>query len=84
MTFADVSTRDKDAVRALLKCFQNVGRNEHARAHQPDQPDARRILHSAYTREIGSCIGTPIARERYDFGVKLSGHVVSMKRSFMS
>lgn len=82
MTLSDVSTGNKDAVSSLFKGLENVRWSEHAGAHQPNQPDARRVLHSTNACQISPRIGAPVARESYDLGIKVLVHSYSTGQSY--
>jgi hypothetical protein len=83
MAFSDVSTGHKDAVGTLFKSLQNIRRNKHSRTHEADQANAGRVLHTPYPGKVRTGVGTPVAREGYDLGMKFLYHVNSRNRGFL-
>ena len=63
MTLFEVSAADKYSVCAIQKTVQDERGLYPPRAHHPDHPNIRWILHPAYTGRIGSSVRTPVAEE---------------------
>ncbi len=67
MTVADVSAAYKDAIGAFLKCLQNLMRSDCGRTQGSDCPHVRWVLQAAYTRQVSSGVGAPVA-QKSDYG----------------
>jgi hypothetical protein len=63
MTLFKVSTADKYSVSAVQKTVQDERGLYPPRAHYPDHPDIRRILHPAHTSSVGCSVTAPVAEE---------------------
>ncbi len=61
MTVADVSTGYQDAVCSVQKGLEQEAVIYPARAHEPDQTDIGRVLHTGHPGQVSSCVGTPVA-----------------------
>lgn len=53
MAFSQVSAHDHDAISPLPEGIDNELRMDHARAHDPDDPDVGWILHPGSAGKIG-------------------------------
>ncbi len=71
MAIADVSATDKDAVRAFLKCLQDLVRSHSCRTKGTDSPKIGRVLKAADTCQVCSRVCAPIAQKAYYGGFKL-------------
>jgi hypothetical protein len=79
MTFPDVSTGYKDAIRAFFKSSQNIRWDQHPGTHQTDQAYAWWVLHSADTSKVRASVGTPVTRESDYLWIKFFRHFYSEK-----
>jgi hypothetical protein len=75
MAVANVTARYEHAVNALAKSFQDMKRVNSAAAHGADYSNVGRIGHSAYARQVGASIATPIAQETEYAWFELICHV---------
>ena len=66
MAVADVSAGNQDAVGPFQKRLEQKSLIDPAGAHQPDQPDIGRILHTRHSGQIRPGIGTPVADKSQD------------------
>ena len=74
MTFADASASDKDTVCPSLKRLQHIMRRNGSGAHDPDNPDRRRILHPTDPSQVSGSISSPGAQKSNNFRSKLLCH----------
>jgi hypothetical protein len=77
MAVADVSPAYQNAVGALLEGFEDEIRRDPARAHDPNHPDIRGVLHPAHTGQISTGISAPVAAKSDNLRLKFSTHCVS-------
>ncbi len=68
MAFTRMSAGYPYCIRTLAQGCQHEFYAHPARTGNSDNPDIRRILHSAYTGEISCTIAAPVAKKAYDFG----------------
>src|SRR5208337_2589012 len=61
MTVSGMATAYKNSIRTKLKSSEYKGRIDAACAHNPDNPDIRRILQSGCASKIRPCICAPVA-----------------------
>src|SRR5208337_429324 len=59
-----VAAAHEDAIRPLREGLDDQIGVDHARAHHPDDPDARGILDSGDTRQVSARIRAPVAAQR--------------------
>jgi hypothetical protein len=74
MTFAEASAGDKDAVCTCLQSLQDIVGRDRPGAHDPDDTDRSRILHSTDPSQVGGSISSPGAQESNNFGSKIISH----------
>ena len=74
MAIADVSPGHQYAVRPLLKGLEDKIGVDPARTHDPNNPHVWGILKTAYSCQISSRIGAPVARKCNYFWTKLLSH----------
>jgi hypothetical protein len=75
MAVTEMSPRNQHAVTPLPESLDDKVGIDPAGAHDPHSPQVGRILQPGDTGEIGTGIGAPVAKERYDFRLEIT-HVV--------
>ena len=67
MAVSDVSAKHGHLIESALQPLHDVHGVDTARAHGPDDPDARGVLKPGNTRQVRTRVGTPVTQERQDF-----------------
>jgi hypothetical protein len=83
MAIPNMSAGDKDTVGPLGQGLEDEVGIYPSRAHDPDNPHFRRILHAAYSGQVRGRVCTPVAGKSNNMRTEVFGHILSSLMEFL-